>query len=120
MCVLSINIINEKIYILLWFWFIILFITSILAVIWRFLSILIHAHSNNFNRFIFGRVFSDGSLNVWNNLTVTKHRSYSDWLFLSYLAENVDYLLFKQILIDLAKDISGKEEEDRERLLEKP
>ena len=38
-CVLSLNIMNEKIYILLWFWFISLAILSALQLGWRLLTL---------------------------------------------------------------------------------
>merc|ERR1712020_715854 len=39
LCILSLNIINEKIYILLWFWFVTLSTLSAIQLVWRVLSI---------------------------------------------------------------------------------
>ena len=39
LCILSLNIINEKIYIMLWFWFVFLSTVSAIELVWRILSI---------------------------------------------------------------------------------
>lgn len=43
LCVMALNIINEKIYIFLWFWFIILAIVTGLGLVWRMLTMLLHS-----------------------------------------------------------------------------
>ena len=40
LCVLGLNIINEKIYIMLWFWFVFLSTVSAMQMVWRILSII--------------------------------------------------------------------------------
>ena len=104
MCVMALNIINEKIYIILWFWFIILFIVSSLAIIWRILTICLHSRSTKFNQIVFSTT-SPGRLNPWNTLTVTQRCDFTDWLFLNYLAKNMDALVFKDLFIGLAEDL---------------
>ena len=42
LCVMALNIINEKIYVFLWFWFGFLFAVSVLALVWRFFTVLLH------------------------------------------------------------------------------
>ncbi|CAH1990859.1 unnamed protein product [Acanthoscelides obtectus] len=115
MCVMALNIINEKIYVALWFWFLFLFIASLAAVLWRFLTLALHARSVQFNRMVFG-VNSPGKLNPWDTLTVTRHCNFSDWLFLSYLAKNLDSMVFREIFVGLAEEIEGKKP-NKERLL---
>ncbi|XP_072398199.1 innexin inx7 isoform X1 [Diabrotica undecimpunctata] len=103
MCVMALNIINDKIYTALWFWFIFLFICSVLGLIWRIITYILHARSRGFNRMIFSSS-CPGKLNPWRVLNVTRTPSYSDWLFLVYLSKNVDPLVFKEIFVGIAQD----------------
>lgn len=43
LCVMALNIVNEKTYTFLWFWFIILAIVTGLGLVWRILTMLLHA-----------------------------------------------------------------------------
>ncbi|KAJ8947246.1 hypothetical protein NQ318_012012 [Aromia moschata] len=108
MCVMAINIINEKIYTCLWFWFIILFFCSLLNLIWRVMTIFLHSRSKKFNQFVFSNT-CPGKLNPWNVLSVSKSCNYTDWLFLKYLAKNIDGMVFREIFIGLAEELDGKE-----------
>lgn len=38
-------------------------------------------------------------------LIVTKHSSFSDWIFLYYLAKNMEPYIFRDMLIDLANEL---------------
>lgn len=43
LCIMALNIVNEKIYMFLWYWFIILSIITGLALVWRILTMVLHA-----------------------------------------------------------------------------
>lgn len=50
---------------------------------------------------------------------ITKNLSFSSWLFLYYLAKNMDSYVFKILLNDLAKELRNpKEMEDKNGTLE--
>lgn len=55
-----------------------------------------------------------GRLNPWDMLTVTQHSSFSDWLFLYYLAKNMEPYLFRDMLIDLANELRQSDGSDNE------
>lgn len=42
-CVMTLNIVNEKIYVILWYWLLLLGALSVLAVFWRIVSIILIA-----------------------------------------------------------------------------
>ncbi|RZC32479.1 innexin inx7 [Asbolus verrucosus] len=107
MCVMALNIINEKIYVFIWFWFVFLFALSCLAVVWRFFTIILHARSKVFNRMVFASS-CPGKLNPWDMLTVTQRCEFTDWLFLKYLSKNMDGLVFRELFLGLAEDLDEK------------
>lgn len=43
LCVMALNIINEKIFIVLWFWYVVLSIITVLSILWRILTILLYS-----------------------------------------------------------------------------
>ncbi|KYB25015.1 innexin inx7 [Tribolium castaneum] len=114
LCIMALNIINEKIYIFLWFWFIFLLVLSGLVLVWRFASILLYSKSPVFGRIIFG--FGAKKLSFWKLKTVTRKFTYADWLFLKYLSKNLDGLVFRELFgriyeqLDDGAVFIGKEE----------
>ncbi|KAG5896206.1 hypothetical protein JTB14_006653 [Gonioctena quinquepunctata] len=102
MCVMALNIINDKIYTGLWFWFVFLLLFSMLGLIWRITTIIFHARSKCFNRFVFSNS-CPGRLNPWKTLSVSNHGNYTDWLFLG-IAEDMEKKTSKGKLLD---DVDG-------------
>lgn len=43
LCVMALNVINEKIFVFLWFWYIVLMVITLLAIFWRILTIFLHS-----------------------------------------------------------------------------
>ncbi|XP_011300256.1 innexin inx7 [Fopius arisanus] len=104
LCIMALNIVNEKIYTFLWFWFIILAVITGLALVWRILTMILHARSIGFNRLIFSMA-CPGKYNPWDVLRVTHEYHFGDWLFLYYIAKNLDNYVFKELLEQLAHDM---------------
>ncbi|XP_076750283.1 innexin 7 isoform X2 [Xylocopa sonorina] len=109
LCVMALNIINEKIYVLLWYWFIILSVLTGVGLLWRILTMLLHARSKTFNKIVFSMA-CPGKHNPWNVLTVTHEWHYGDWVFLYYVAKNLDDYVFKELLQKLAEDMAERRE----------
>ncbi|XP_034947946.1 innexin inx7 [Chelonus insularis] len=107
LCIMALNIVNEKIYSFLWFWFIILAIISGLGLVWRILTMVLHARSKAFNRYIFS-LACPGKYNPWNVLKLTHEYHFGDWLFLYYIAKNLDNYVFKELLEQLAHDLEDR------------
>ncbi|XP_011695495.1 PREDICTED: innexin inx7 [Wasmannia auropunctata] len=107
LCVMALNIVNEKIYTALWFWFVVLAVLTGLGLVWRLLTMILHARSTSFNRLVFSMA-CPGKYNPWNVLKVTHEYYFGDWLFLYYIAKNLDNYVFKELLQSLAEDLENK------------
>lgn len=93
LCVMALNIVNEKIYTFLWFWFLILFILTLFVSIWRIISLIMHRNVT-FSKIVFS-LRSHGKLDIKG---IVRRLSYSDWLYLVYLSKNLDPLVFKRFI----------------------
>lgn len=111
LCVMALNVINEKIFVFLWFWYGLLAVVTVLAIVWRLATLVLHSRSTKFNGFVFAMA-CPGRLNPWDMLTVTQHSSFSDWIFLYYLAKNMEPYLFRNMLIELANELRESEADD--------
>lgn len=97
MCILSINILNEKIYIFLWFWFLFMAVVSAYAVSFQFVSLLfvqIRVYVTNSNC----RIMKQNELK-----TVISKANIGDWFILNLFAKNIDQINFKRLIKELEK-----------------
>ncbi|KAG6459704.1 hypothetical protein O3G_MSEX011559 [Manduca sexta] len=108
LCVMALNIIHEKIYTILWFWLLFLFIVSVLAVIWRIISYFMFRRSLRFNEMMFRHV-SKAKFNPYNVIRVVNGCEFADWLFLYYLAKNMQGFVFQALFTRLAEELEKRE-----------
>ncbi|GFQ75211.1 innexin inx2 [Trichonephila clavata] len=102
MCILPINIINEKIYVFLWFWFIILAVLSGLALAYRGFIVFFPR-----SRFLVTR--SRARLVNQDYLeSIIKKYKLGDWLLLDLLSRNLDPLNFRDVVNDFARKLDEK------------
>ena len=99
-CLLSINNINEKIYVILWFWFLVLGIMSILAVIYRIAYIL-----SPRLRIQVTKIRCPMARKSVLALTARKI-SFGDWFLLDRLAKNMDGFNFKELTESLMEELA--------------
>ncbi|XP_022919591.1 innexin inx2 [Onthophagus taurus] len=102
LCVLPLNIVNEKIYVFLWFWFVILSILSGISLIYRFAV-------------VFGPKLRLYLLRARSRLTpqicieaIGRKCQIGDWFILYQLGKNIDPLIYKEVLVDIAQRLDGK------------
>ncbi|KAF6205899.1 hypothetical protein GE061_020074 [Apolygus lucorum] len=106
MCIMSLNILNEKIYVLLWFWFIGLFLVTSLSLVWRLLTYFLH-RSFAFNRFVWGEISPGPAIYSQDIETLSRSLHFSDWLFLYYIGKNINGKMFRTAVSEIAKDINA-------------
>lgn len=98
LCVLPLNIINEKIYVFLWFWFIIISIITGIQMVFRAIVL--------FSPFIREEVLkltqlktSAEQMKLVSDICDGLH--IGDWFLLFQLARNIEPMIFKEIVADL-------------------
>lgn len=72
-----------------------------------FIAILFPYRSTSFNKLLFSMA-CPGKYNPWNVLKVTHQYYFGDWLFLYYIAKNLDNYVFKELLQRLAEDLENR------------
>ena len=89
LCILPLNVVNEKIYIFLWFWFVMLTFLSSLTLLYR-ISVII---SPRIRGFLLGTRYRLLSQDVIGN--IVKKSRLGDWFLLYMLGQNIDSVIFK-------------------------
>ncbi|XP_046415596.1 innexin inx2 [Neodiprion fabricii] len=103
LCVLPLNIVNEKIYVFLWFWFIILAILSGLSLAYRAAVV-----AGPKLRLILLRARARLSPQTQIE-TIARKCQIGDWFVLYQLGKNIDPLIYKELVADLADKLDGKD-----------
>ncbi|KAJ2939723.1 hypothetical protein O0L34_g17916 [Tuta absoluta] len=102
LCVLPLNIVNEKIFVILWFWLIVLAFASVLAVLFRVLV---------FSLPLFRTMMILGQLRYVKRSLVSKivkHFGFGDWFILYLLGKNMNPLIYKELIVELSKELEHK------------
>jgi hypothetical protein len=99
MCILPLNIVNEKIYIFLWFWLLLLFIMTFLVVVYR-IFIIVSPKMRAYLLFVRYRLVKKECINV-----IIKKTKMGDWFLLYMLGQNIDSIIFKEVVHELARKL---------------
>jgi len=101
LCVLPLNIFNEKIFIFLWFWYIIVAVVSGVGLLYRIVT--------------FFRPFRQILLRTRSRLAsqedveaVARKCHIGDWFLLYQLAKNMDMMIYREFITELAQKLQGK------------
>lgn len=97
LCILALNILNEKIYIFLWFWFIILAIMSGAAMLYSVAIVLMP----NCRETVIKKRFKFGTSATVNALI--RKTQVGDFLMLHLLGQNMNLMMFNEVLAELCR-----------------
>ena len=99
LCILPLNVVNEKIYIFLWFWFIILFLLTFFMLVYRVLSIF-SPKLRAYAMYIQFRMVKKECINL-----IIKKTKMGDWFLLYMLGRNINKTIHKEVMHELAKKL---------------
>lgn len=108
-CILPLNVVNEKIYVFLWFWFIILSLLTFITIVYRFIIILSPRMRVYLLRMRYRLIKKDDI-----DLLVRKSKM-GDWFLFYMLGENVDSLIFRDVIHELAHKLRNHQFQDCSR-----
>ncbi|XP_057326132.1 innexin inx1 [Microplitis mediator] len=101
LCILPLNIVNEKTYIFIWFWFIILSVFLVCLMIYR-ASLIFMPSVRPYVLKYSGRLLS---IEVCSN--ISKKLDLGDWWLLYILQSNMDSLVYRDLLEELTKKVGN-------------
>ena len=103
MCVLPLNIVNEKIYLFLWFWFVFLSALTGLWLVYRLVVIFIPKVRLYLLRgkYKIAHQKDVETINSWCKI--------GDWYLFYQMSKNMDMLMCREVISDLANKLEGRE-----------
>lgn len=101
-CVLPLNILNEKLFLILWFWLLILCTISFLALLYRSLVYFVPKAR------MYLLMAQIRYLGVKQAKAVVEKLSYGDFFVLYHIGKNVNPLLYKEIVVGIRNFCAGK------------
>lgn len=99
LCLLPLNIINEKIYIALWFWFLILALLTLLVIFYRLLAI---GSEEVRCKGLLSRCKFCKEIDI---AIICRQCEVGDWFLFYMVAENLDPLIMREIVAEIADKI---------------
>jgi len=104
LCVLGMNILNEKVYIFIWFWFIALAVITGCAIVLRALQFFMPTMRDRLVK-LENLGYLDRTIPRDDVERVVGKLEYADWLILYYLAQSMDKKNFGALISNLADDL---------------
>ncbi|GAB0093159.1 hypothetical protein DMENIID0001_082310 [Sergentomyia squamirostris] len=97
LCLLPLNIVNEKIFAFIWLWIIFIFTISAMNLIYKFILIInCHIRLKILQSQTYDRKFSDIRL-------ITYNADFGQWFFLYQMSQNINPAIFNEIINELIK-----------------
>jgi hypothetical protein len=103
LCILPLNVVNEKTFVFLWFWFLVLSLVTALALLYRAAVIV----APQIRLYI---LQSRCRLATRDQIRAIHRKCHiGDWFLLYRLSYNIDPLVYDELMVDLANRLEGKE-----------
>jgi hypothetical protein len=114
---MALNVVNEKIIMILWFWFALLALVSGVALLWRLLILgmlaCASAHSRSFMSVLAQRALGTPvTLDPVYLSPVTQRLDCGDWLFLQLLGANMGTRVYKEFMEQLVQAMEQVKQSD--------
>ena len=100
LCMLPLNVVNEKIYVFIWFWFLFLALLTLLVIFYR-LFILTFASLRPYFLHARARLANAKDLEL-----ICQRGNIGDWFVLYMLGNNLDPIVMREIVHDMAKRLN--------------
>ncbi|XP_055939399.1 innexin shaking-B-like [Argiope bruennichi] len=100
LCVMALNVINEKVYLFLWFWFIALSCFTLLAVFMDCL-LMISPSTRIYTLQARFHLMDEKDLRV-----LVRKGSFGDWFLIDLIGQNIDHMLFSEIVSTIARKLT--------------
>lgn len=101
LCILPLNVLNEKIYVLLWFWFMALTCITGIGLVYRAAIIALP----QLRYFVTSRTAR--TTDKYTVRLVTQSLNPSDWFLLNQLSKNIDSLHFRDVMVELSHTLKA-------------
>ncbi|XP_017471718.1 PREDICTED: innexin inx7 [Rhagoletis zephyria] len=111
LCVMALNIINEKIYAILWFWYLFVLVMTICGMAWRLCTFLCYKNVR-FTKFTFSHFAKSGRIDYQELAAVVEKCNFSNWMFLFFLRSNLSEFIFKRVIFHLASELPNPEKDN--------
>ena len=108
LCILPLNIFNEKIYIFLWFWMLILGVLTLIVVVYR-LGICFSGTLRTYLMKIRYRRIRTECIEI-----IMEKSMVGDWFLMYLLGQNIDQVIFKDVMQELAKKLGYRSKDSIE------
>ncbi|CAG2159069.1 unnamed protein product [Oppiella nova] len=107
LCLLPLNIINEKIYIFLWFWFLLLAALTAIVIMFRLVIIACPP----VRVYLLNLRFRLSQLDHLH--TIVRRISIGDWFLVYMLGQNIDSVIYQEVIQDLASKTDSQPKESQ-------
>lgn len=113
MCILSLNVLNQRLFMVIWFWFLLLTALSSVALLYRFILLLFPKIRT------YLLVVQTKSIDMKKLAFLIKRLAYGNFFILYNIGKNVNPILYSELVLDLyekEKKLSVKKKEDFEEV----